>query len=47
MKSSYETWLEQQHYAAGTVQAQVHRAGRVEELYGTWTSTTIGISFAA
>ena len=34
MKSSYETWLEQQGYAAGTVQAQMHRAGRVEECYG-------------
>ena len=34
MKSSYETWLEQQGYAAGTVQAQMHRAGRVEDCYG-------------
>ena len=34
MKSSYKSWLEQQGYAAGTVQAQMHRAGRVEEHYG-------------
>ena len=34
MKSSYKSWLEQQRYAAGTVQAQMHRAGRVEERYG-------------
>ena len=27
-------WLEQQGYAAGTVQAQMHRAGRVEDCYG-------------
>ena len=34
MKTSYEAWLEQQGYAAGTIQAQMHRAGRVEECYG-------------
>ena len=34
MRSSYRDWLEQQGYVAGTVQAQVHRAGRVEEYYG-------------
>ena len=34
MKSTYKNWLEQQGYAAGTVQAQMHRAGRVEECYG-------------
>ena len=34
MKSSIEAWLEQQGYAAGTVQAQMHRAGRVEDCYG-------------
>lgn len=34
MKSTYRSWLEQQQYAAGTVQAQIHRAGRVEECYG-------------
>ena len=34
MKSSYESWLEQQSLAAATVQAQIHRAGRVEEYYG-------------
>ena len=34
MKSFYKNWLEQQGYATGTVQAQMHRAGRVEECYG-------------
>ena len=34
MKPAYRNWLEQQGYAAGTVQAQMHRAGRVEECYG-------------
>ena len=34
MKSSYESWLKQQGYASATVQAQMHRAGRVEECYG-------------
>ena len=34
MKSSYESWLEQQNIAAATIQAQMHRAGRVEEYYG-------------
>ena len=34
MKSTYRSWLEQQGYAAGTIQAQMHRAGRVEEYYG-------------
>lgn len=34
MKSTYRSWLEQQSYAAGTIQAQMHRAGRVEEHYG-------------
>lgn len=34
MKSSYRTWLEKQDYVAATVQAQMHRAGRVEEYYG-------------
>ena len=34
MKPAYRIWLEQQGYAAGTVQAQMHRAGRVEECYG-------------
>ena len=34
MKSTYQNWLEEQGYASGTVQAQLHRAGRVEECYG-------------
>ena len=34
MKSTYRGWLEQQQYSAGTVQAQVHRAGRLEKHYG-------------
>ena len=34
MNSTYRSWLEQQDYAAGTIQAQMHRAGRVEEHYG-------------
>ena len=34
MKSTYQYWLEQRDYAGGTVQAQMHRAGRVEECYG-------------
>lgn len=34
MKSTYQNWLEQQKYATGTIQTQVHRAGRVEECYG-------------
>lgn len=34
MKPDYKSWLEQQGYASGTVQAQMHRAGRVEECYG-------------
>ena len=34
MKPAYKTWLEQQGYTAGTVQAQKHRAGRVEESCG-------------
>ena len=34
MNSSYQSWLEQHGYAAGTVQAQTYRAGRAEEYYG-------------
>ena len=34
MKLTYRDWLEQQEYAAGTVQAQINRASRVEERYG-------------
>ena len=34
MKSTYQDWLEKQEYAAGTIQAQINRAGRIEEYYG-------------
>ena len=34
MNSNYRSWLEQQGYVAGTIQAQMHRAGRVEDHYG-------------
>ena len=34
MNSNYRSWLEQQDYAAVTIQAQMHRAGRVEDHYG-------------
>lgn len=34
MKTTYRNWLEKQAYAVGTVQAQMHRAGKVEEFYG-------------
>ena len=34
MRSTYRSWLEQRGYAEGTVQAQLHRTGRVEECYG-------------
>ena len=34
MKPSYESWLKQQDYASATVEAQMHRARRVEECYG-------------
>ena len=34
MKASYRQWLEQQKYAAGTVDAQVYRSARVEEFHG-------------
>ena len=34
MKSGYRQWLEQQKYQAGTITAQMHRAGRVEEFHG-------------
>ena len=30
----YKQWLENQQYQAGTVTAQLHRAGRVEEYFG-------------
>ena len=34
MKIGYRQWLEQQKYQPGTINAQMHRAGRVEEHYG-------------
>ena len=34
MKSTYKKWLEQRRYAYVTVQAQIHRAKKVEECYG-------------
>ncbi len=34
MKLAYQNWLVQLGYADGTVQAQMHRATRVEECYG-------------
>ena len=34
VKSTYKTWLQQRGHAAPTVQAQLHRAGRIEKLYG-------------
>ena len=34
MRSDYRRWLEDQQYGSGTVEAQLHRAGRVEDCYG-------------
>ena len=34
MNMGYRQWLEQQKYQPGTISAQMHRAGRVEEHYG-------------
>ncbi len=34
MRSNYQDWLVRQQYDPGTVSAQMHRAGRVEKLYG-------------
>jgi hypothetical protein len=34
MKAGYRAWLEEQKYAANTITAQMHRAGRVEEYHG-------------
>lgn len=34
MKAGYRRWLEQQKYDAGTINAQIYRAGRVEEHHG-------------
>jgi hypothetical protein len=35
MKQDYKDWLEEQKYAPGTITAQLHRVGRVEDLYGS------------
>ncbi len=35
MRPDYRQWLEQQKYQANTINAQMHRAGRVEEYYGS------------
>jgi endonuclease len=34
MRADYKFWLERQKYDAGTITAQLHRAGRVEKYYG-------------
>ena len=34
MRADYRKWLESQQYGAGTVTAQLHRTGRVEDCYG-------------
>lgn len=34
MQAGYRQWLEAQKYEAGTITAQLHRAGRVEEHHG-------------
>ena len=34
MKTDYRQWLERQKYQSGTITAQMHRAGRVEDHYG-------------
>jgi hypothetical protein len=34
VRSDYRSWLEEQKYTPGTISAQVHRVGKVEELYG-------------
>lgn len=34
MQAGYRQWLEDQKYQAGTITAQMHRAGRVEEHHG-------------
>jgi endonuclease len=35
MRSDYRFWLEAQKYAANTVNAQIHRIGKIEECYGS------------
>ena len=34
MQAGYRRWLEEQKYDAGTINAQMYRAGRVEEYHG-------------
>lgn len=34
VRKDYRAWLEAQKYGAGTITAQMHRAGRVEDYYG-------------
>lgn len=34
MRNDYRSWLEAQQYDSGTITAQLHRVGRVEENYG-------------
>jgi hypothetical protein len=34
MRADYQIWLARQKYSAGTITAQLHRAGRVEKHYG-------------
>ena len=34
MRSDYRSWLEEQKYEPGTITAQMHRVGRVEDNYG-------------
>ncbi|MEI5681382.1 MULTISPECIES: endonuclease NucS domain-containing protein [unclassified Mesorhizobium] len=35
MRQDYKNWLEEQKYSSGTVTAQLHRVGRVEDSYGS------------
>ena len=34
MRNDYRSWLEAQQYDSGTITAQLHRTGRVEDCYG-------------
>lgn len=34
MRPDYKSWLEEQKYDPGTISAQLHRVGRVEDCYG-------------
>jgi endonuclease len=35
MRADYKTWLEDQKYEPGTITAQLHRVGRIEDHYGS------------